>query len=161
MAILLVIILKWNFVGGIAWMEKQEEGRMCWKEGWDRKGICRACEVSWGKGGWRKESAESQDCGKYWRWCCNNRDQLSKAAPFWFHLLSLMGLIHPLEFLISRLVAALCSGRREKENKVPLTENCSRGVERGELQYSHEHCAVCEHNLCCLLSWKFVLLFLG
>ena len=58
-----------------------------------------------GRGGWRKESAESQDCGKYWRWSCNNRDQLSKAAPFWFHLLRLMGLIHPLEFLISRLVA--------------------------------------------------------
>lgn len=51
MVILLVVILKWNFVGGIAWMEKKEEGRMCWKKGWEWKEICRACEVSWGRGG--------------------------------------------------------------------------------------------------------------
>lgn len=57
---------------------------------------------------WRgqtEESAESQGCAKYRCWICKSRDQLSKATPFWFHLLWLLGLIHPLEFLISRLVA--------------------------------------------------------
>lgn len=98
-----------------------------------RLGTERNMESMWGepgRGGWRKESAESQDCGKYWCGSCNNRDWLSMAAPFWFHLLWLMGLIHSLEFLISRHGAGsrwgvtwgllLCAvGEERKKTKSP------------------------------------------
>lgn len=147
-AILLVIISKWNFVGGIAWTEKQDEGRTCWKASRERPGIWRACEVRWGGGGgW--SSAEGQACGKQWCWSSNHRDQLSEAAPFWFHSLWPLGLVYPLEFLLSSLVAGsrggvtrgllLCAMGEEEENKAPGSQNCPRGAERpGELQYPQE-----------------------
>lgn len=108
----------------------------------------RACEVRWGGGG-RQNNAEGQACGNVGCWSGNNRDQLSEAAPFWFHLLWPLGLVHPLEFLLSSLVAGsrggvtrgllLCAMGEEEENKAPGSENCPRGVERpGELQYPQE-----------------------
>lgn len=163
MAILLVIILKWNFVGGISWMEKHEKGRMCWKEDWNQKGICRACEVSWevgevgGRRVLRARTVKNIDIGV----------AITGTSYLSCSLLDLLALAHGTDLspeiylwtcgwrymrCCMRFIA-LCSGRREK-NKVPLTENCPKSVEHSEeLQYSHRCYKVCEHLLYCLLPW--------